>query len=52
VKVLSRSVIDLVLNSNVSVHERKNVAKSFNQILCQSSRFIRKEVAKVIHGQL
>jgi hypothetical protein len=52
VKVLSRSIIGLVLNRNVSVLERRNVTKSFNHILCQSSRFIRKEVAEVIHDQL
>jgi hypothetical protein len=52
VKVLSQPIIGLILNKNVSVLERRNVAKSFNHILSQSSRFIREEVVQVIRGQL
>jgi hypothetical protein len=52
VKVLSQPVIDFVLNKNISVIVRRNVAKSFNHVLSQSSRCLRDEIVEAVRGQL
>ena len=52
VKALSTSMIDFILNSNILLILRRNVAKIFNNILSGSSRNLRMEISVAVRGQL